>query len=192
MSETGEPIRAFIALNLPEGLLAAVGRWQGEALGALRGLRPAPPEALHITLAFLGDRTGEEVERTAAVMRSIDRMVPLRLHPAPVGVPAGRPRVLALGVESDAAVALQRELAARLAEAGLFEPETRLYWPHLSIARLRGRAALGRLPPLIPEGLGTANAVRVALYRSQLRTQGARYRSLAAIDLPQKAADEVI
>ncbi len=77
-------------------------------------------------------------------------------------------------------------------EEGLLEPEGRPFWPHLSVARVRGRVDLGRLPPLPPAGTERMFAVRVALYRSELRTQGSHYRSLAAIDLPPQAADEVI
>jgi len=187
-------IRAFLALDLPSPLVEAVTAWQARALGGEgAAVRPISPDALHVTLAFLGNRTPAEVDRATAILSSLETgAVPVRLRPAAVGVPRSKPRVIAFETESPAAVALQRSLAARLIEAGLYEPERRPFWPHLSVARVRGRVDLGRLPPLPREATERLFAVRVALYRSELRTQGALYRSLAAIDLPPQAADEVI
>lgn len=187
-----DPIRTFVALDLPAPLIERITAWQDEALDG-EGVRAIRPDALHVTLAFLGNRSPTEVERAAAILTSLEpEAVPVRLRPVAVGVPRGRPRVIALEAESPAAVSLQHALAARLTEAGLYEPERRAFWPHLSVARVRGRVDLGRLPPLPPEATERLFAVRLALYRSELRTQGSRYRTLAAIDLPPQAADEVI
>ncbi len=85
-----ERIRAFLALDLPGPLIEAVAAWQVRALGAGRAVRPIRPDALHVTLAFLGDLTADEVARTTEVLLAQEAVpLPLRLAPSAVGVPAG-------------------------------------------------------------------------------------------------------
>jgi 2'-5' RNA ligase len=97
-------------------------------------------------------------------------------------------------------VSLQAELAESLSESGLFEPEERAFWPHLTIARVRSERKPpergrrrgksrprrvseppGPLPDQLTEPFG---AVRIALYRSILEPQGATHVRLDGIDLP--------
>jgi 2'-5' RNA ligase len=188
-------IRAFVALDLPAPVVGAVEAWQARALRDRDDLRAIRPEALHVTMAFLGHREEAEIERAREIVLAHGEgtgPVMVRLEPDPVGVPRRRPRVIAFGAVSEAAVHLQARLAAQLVAAGVLEPQRRPYWPHLSVARVRGRAGIEGLPAL-PGGRGhTFDAVRVALYRSHLGSQGARYDFLAGFDLPQRAAEEEI
>ena len=50
-----KPVRMFVALDLPETVREDIAAW-GEAELADPALRPVPPESLHVTLAFLGNR----------------------------------------------------------------------------------------------------------------------------------------
>ena len=52
----------FVALDLPEQVLDYIDEWGERELGD-PALRRIPRESLHVTLAFLGDRPLEEVER---------------------------------------------------------------------------------------------------------------------------------
>jgi 2'-5' RNA ligase len=129
-----------------------------------------------------------------------ERPVELRFEPRASPRPKGRPRLYAVGAESETAVALQAELAAALQAERLYEPEKRAFWPHVTVARVRSerqppgrgeRRGKGRpkrvatapapLPDALTEPFG---AVRMALYRSNLKPQGAEYASLAGVDLP--------
>jgi 2'-5' RNA ligase len=115
-------------------------------------------------------------------------------------MPKGRPRLYAIGGESESAAALQAELGERLTAERFYEPEKRGFWPHVTVARVRSerlapergeRRGKGRprrvksapapLPPALTQPFG---AVRMALYRSDLKPQGAEYVSLAGVDLP--------
>jgi 2'-5' RNA ligase len=184
--------RAFYALSLAEAPTAALGRWQEGALPAHPELRPISVASLHLTLAFLGDRDSDEVELASAVLAAIEpRAVRLRLVEEPIWLPSRRPGVLAFAVRSDDVVSLRDELAARLVEERLLEPPRRPFHPHLTVARVRGgrsrsrdHPARAQWPQLPAEVSGPLDAVRVALYRSELRTQGSRYSSLAEVDLP--------
>jgi RNA 2',3'-cyclic 3'-phosphodiesterase len=105
--------------------------------------------------------------------------------------PRGRARLFALPIESAGAVALQAGLEERLVAARFYEPEKRPFWPHLTVARVRPEARGSKRPRLVasppgplPQGLlQPASCVRVALYRSELQSQGAQYTPLAQVDL---------
>lgn len=185
-------IRAFVALDLPAAVRSGIEAWGAAELGD-EALRPVPAENLHLTLCFLGHRPPGDIERTARIMTSVrPRPVPVTLRPEPVAKPRGRPGLFALDADSPTAIELQAELSRALSDAGLFEPDSRPFWPHLTIARVRTergrrrkprrvRTRPGELPPAL---VHTFDSVRIALYRSNLRPGGAHYEPLANLDLP--------
>lgn len=101
----------------------------------------------------------------------------------PKAVPPRRPRVLALDLEDRGgrAAALHERLVAALVAAGLHRAEQRPLWPHVTVARMSGRAR----PPAFaaPPLPGPFTATRVTLYRSDLHPGGARYAPLERIEL---------
>jgi RNA 2',3'-cyclic 3'-phosphodiesterase len=183
--------RLFVALDLPGELTAGIGRWGREAL-ADPALRPLPVESLHVTLVFLGYRPEKEIGGIAEVVESLGGAAPGIELGDPVPRPArGRPRLYALPIDSPGAVSLQEELERGLVAERLHEPEKRAFWPHLTVARVRpeGRGSkrprpVERPPAALPqELLQPVRAVRVALYRSELKPQGAQYTPLAQVKL---------
>jgi RNA 2',3'-cyclic 3'-phosphodiesterase len=192
--------RLFIALDLPEDIRTGIVAWQAKALGD-SALRPMRADALHITLCFLAHRAEKEIPRIEGVMRSLEpRPIELRFDPEPSAVPKGRPRLYTLSASGDSAVGFQGELAKALAAERLYEPESRHFWPHVTVARVRserlspekgqrrGKARPKRVrkpPAPLPKALEQPfGAVRVVLYRSNLKPQGAEYVALSGIDLP--------
>jgi 2'-5' RNA ligase len=192
--------RLFVALDLPEGVRDQLAAWQSRALRD-PALRPMRPEALHVTLCFLSYHPEKAIPRIEEVVASVSpRPVELRFDAELSPVPKGRPRLYALGAASDAAVALQGELSDALEAERFYEPEKRAFWPHVTVARVRSE----RLPPGRGERRGRGRprrvekapgalsrklrepfgGVRVALYRSNLRPQGAEYVRLGGVDLP--------
>jgi RNA 2',3'-cyclic 3'-phosphodiesterase len=185
-------VRLFVALDLPDELREGIVAWGREAL-ADPALRPVAPDSLHVTLAFLGHRPQEEVETIAAVVRE-------RVGPAPwvelldpeQRPPRGRARLYALPALSPGAEALQAGVAQGLAEGGLYEPEKRPFWPHVTVARVRPEGRGSRRPAVVsdppgklPEGMSEARICRrMTLYRSELQPTGARYVPLAQVQLP--------
>jgi len=191
--QRADRVRAFIAMAPPPATVDAITEWQREALREYPELRAIAAEALHLTLVFLGEC---DRDRVATARRALARAtaaptpVPVRLE-APIGLPGRRPRVVAFAAASPAAVGLHGRLRAELDAGDPEAADPRPFRPHLSVARVRGdprggrvREAVAGLPPLAGPG-HTFDAVRVALYRSQLRSQGARYSVLADVDLPQ-------
>jgi 2'-5' RNA ligase len=193
MAETdSEPrVRLFVALDLPDEVRAGIGRWSERALRD-PALRPVPDRSLHITLAFLGHRPEVEVEPIAAALGASGgptATVELQ-QPSPRPL-KGRARVYALPARSEGATRLQAGLQERLVGAGLYEPEERSFWPHVTVARVRAegggsrRPAVVERPPMsLPQDLlQPFDAVRISLYRSELQPLGARYVPLAQVEL---------
>jgi 2'-5' RNA ligase len=192
--------RLFVALDLPDRVRAGLARWQAEALSD-PALRPMRAEALHITLCFLGSAEQTAVPRIAKIVTSIPaRVVGLQLEAEPSPRPKGRPALYAISAGGEAAVALQAELSSALAAERLYAPEKRAFWPHVTVARVRserqppergerrGRGRPRRVsepPKRLPDELTEPfEAVRLALYRSMLKPQGAEYVRLDGVDLP--------
>lgn len=185
--------RLFIALDLPDRVRLAIDAWS-RAPGGDPALRPPGPTSLHITLAFLGYRAEREIEALAAIVSECSGPAPSIELRDPVARPSGsRPRLYALEALSPATVSLQGALEERLIAAHLHRPEKRPFWPHVTVARVRPQARGSRRPMRVdrppsrlpPELRRPFLGVRVTLYRSELRPQGALYTPLAQVELPQ-------
>jgi 2'-5' RNA ligase len=183
--------RLFVALELPDALRTGILQWGRRELGD-PALRPVAPESLHITLAFLGYLPEREIEALAAIVAATAAPAPAIELRDPVPRPERRPRLFALPAISPESAALQAELQERLVAARLYKPEKRPFWPHVTVARVRrerrgsNRAArVSRPPGPLPKALLQATScVRMTLYRSNLRPQGAEYTRLAQVELP--------
>ncbi len=185
--------RLFIALDLPEQVRAGLELWGQRAL-ADRALRRVSPGSLHVTLTFLGYRPEKEIASIAAIVEAIEAPAPrIALRDAVARPERGPARLFALPVQSPELVSLQRRLVARLVAERLYLPERRPFWPHLTVARVRpgGRGSnrperVQSPPGALPDQLlAPLSCVRVALYRSELKPQGARYTRLAQVELSQ-------
>ena len=67
--EGSERLRLFCALRLPHETAERLTVWQREALAGVPEVRPLPPEHLHLTLAFLGHRSVEELDAILGALR---------------------------------------------------------------------------------------------------------------------------
>ncbi len=179
---TSPGLRLFVALDIPGEVRASLAEWTRTAL-VHPDLRSVRAEALHVTLVFLGQQQASDVDRIARTAFSAD-LPRVRLSAREVGgVPPGRPRLFALGLE-DVGERLgpwRAGLADRLHRERLYEPEKRPFWPHVTLVR----AKRGRNPrievPALPEQLRQPfEAAGATLYRSTLRPQGAVYEPLAS------------
>lgn len=189
---TSPRTRLFVALDLPPAVREGVEAWGRSALDD-PALRRVPARSLHVTLAFLGYRPEREVERIAALVEESAPPAPLVELLDPVPRPSrGRARLFALPVLSPGAEALQADLQERLVAAGLYEPEKRPFWPHVTVARVRpeGRGSRRPMgveepPAVLPAALSEPfYGIRIVLYRSELQPVGARYVPLAQVELP--------
>lgn len=184
-----ERLRLFVALELPPQVREALLGWRERVAGRIAGLRPLEPGALHVTLCFLGWQPSSELEPIARALGVLER------DPAPELVlgearwlPPRRPRVLAVEVEdpTGALRGMQAGLSEALSEGGWYQPETRPYLAHVTVARLAGGQRETAPPPPAAEFLG----VGVTLYRSRLHRSGARYEPLVTVALGSSTTGE--
>jgi 2'-5' RNA ligase len=191
--------RLFVALDLPQDVRAGLVDWQQTAL-ADPALRVVAPDALHITLVFLGYQAEKEVKAIAKAALAVEAPAPaVELVAQPVGIPRGkRPRLIAMAANSEGILTLQKQVEERLVEGGFYEPEKRAFWPHLTVARVRPEAPGSRKPALIttqphplPEHMFRFfRPTRLVLFASHLRRTGAEYEALAELELPTANEDQ--
>jgi 2'-5' RNA ligase len=190
-------VRLFVALDLPPWVRDGLVAWGDRELTD-PALRVVPSENLHVTLAFLGYTAERDVGRVAEIVHATPAAAPeIVLRPEPLPLPKGRrPRLFAIDAPSDATVALQGDLERRLAAERLYKPEKRPFWPHLTVARVRAEKGrpkryreVAKTPgPLPGDLLEPFRGVRLTLYRSTLRREGAEYVPLAQLELSTGAA----
>jgi 2'-5' RNA ligase len=185
--------RLFVALDLPDAMRTGLEAWADGAI-ADPALRRLPAASLHVTLVFLGYRAEKEIGRLSEIVEAIEGPAPSVELRHPVARPErGRARLFALPAHSPDAAALQGVLEEKLVAERFYKPEKRPFWPHLTVARVRPEGSGSKRPqkvssppgPLPQELLQPVRCVRVALYRSELKPQGAEYIPLAQVELSE-------
>ena len=178
--------RLFAALELPADVRAGLVAFGREAASHDRALRPAREDALHLTLAFLGHRALDEVDPAREAVRGVaGTPAPVLTLADPLWLAPRRPHVLTVALQDADGVlaALQAALVERLADALPWQPETRPFRAHITVARVRRewRPRVDELPDA-PQATFTGGAV--VLFRSHLGGRGpARYEALERAEL---------
>lgn len=175
---TSDPrLRLFVAAELPGDTLRAVRAWQQTALAAHDVVRLN--HALHLTLAFLGDIPGSRVDDLVAALAGVS-FAPCALAAAEVlFLPRKGPKrvvALALSDREGRLTRLQGEVSRALAATGLYEPPSRPWVPHVTVARFRRPGHPFSLQNVTIPGFCV---VRTVLYSSLLEKAGAVHTPLA-------------
>ena len=180
--------RLFVALDLPERVRATIAAWQRRAIEADPALRAPASETLHVTLCFLGYLSEKRIDEVVELVTGLEaRPVGMRFELEPIPLPRRRPRLYAASTPSETAERIAADVSGRLESARLYKREKRPFWPHVTVARVRRNMRVASPPPNLPGELADPfGAVRIALYRSILRPQGAEYVSLTGLDLPSR------
>lgn len=182
------PIRAFLAIPLPERVQDQVQQLCRHLAQDLPQVRWNRGQNLHLTLKFFAAIEEESLERIGEVMLSVGRFTPpfqLRLKGLGAFPDLARPRVFWLGIEGDQPLRqLHQELETRLEACGL-EPDRRPFAPHLTLGRPRAllRNAGHNLTPRQP-GLDLDLPVeQLILYQSRLLPSGAQHLPRRVVQL---------
>jgi len=180
-------MRLFTAIDLPREVLANLGRLV-DTLRPTARLKWPPVENLHITTKFIGEWPDERLEELQQALAAVEARAAIEIAVRKVGFfPNARaPRVFWCGVDAPGLARLAADTDAATRRLGV-EPEKRAYSPHLTLARIKERQDLGRLPAAVP-GLagmefGRFAAHRFFLYRSRLQPGGSVYTKLAEFPL---------
>jgi 2'-5' RNA ligase len=178
------PLRLFVALELPEAARAALVAFRDAAADPAIW-RPVAPEAIHLTLAFLGRRPAGDVAAVGRVLRDAAGAVPVAPRLVLDGgllLPPRRARVLCASLaDPDGRLGeLQARVSDGLAAAGVYVPEKRPFRAHATVARLRPRARAPRSLDVAPEPLAF-DGEALTLFESRLHPHGARYEPLERV-----------
>ena len=195
MPQNPEEIRAFVAIELPDEVRRGLAGLRKELQrDEHRFVKWVDPEAIHLTLKFLGDvPSGRVTEIARAIEVAAKAVTPFELEVSGLGVFPNlkQVRVLWVGIggDVDRLKELQRGIDAELASLG-FAGEERPFVPHLTLARVRQgtspseRRSLGELlQSAVFEGTYATTVRTVVLMRSQLTPAGAIYSRLSEAGL---------
>ena len=163
-------MRAFIAIRLEPAIRAAIA----EALAALPpvgGIKPVPPENLHLTLKFLGEIDRAQEQEVCRILRAVAAgHAPFALEARGTGAFPNRhrPRSLWVGLaESPALTALATAVRSQVpyGDGGRFSP-------HLTVGRIQGADDTQRdfLPAFfaLSGSFGCQTVAEIALMESRL------------------------
>jgi RNA 2',3'-cyclic 3'-phosphodiesterase len=168
--------RLFVSLDLPDWVRESLA----EIAGGLPGASWLPPEQLHLTLRFIGEvenRVFQEVRESLGSIQS--RSFYLSLQGVGHFPLRGDPETLWAGVsKSDELLRLRHKIENQLVRYGL-EPDTRKFFPHVTLARIKEARALWVGEYLAVNSLFAVAEIPVqgfALYSSLLTPDGAIHR----------------
>jgi 2'-5' RNA ligase len=193
-------MRLFSAVDLDDGLRAHVQRTSIALRQRLERIKHASrvswvsPDRMHLTLLFIGevsDAIGSEiVSRFGAPLP----VPPFDLRVGAVGLfpPAGRPRVIWLGIESglDQMRQVHEQVVHRL-EGVEFAREARAFSPHLTLARFHEPGTVAErqaLTEVVVRPGPTCPIDHVTLYQSRLSPKGPTYTALRRAPLAGTSA----
>lgn len=179
-------MRIFIALDIPEEIRRRISRYTQQVRSLAPDSRWSRPEALHVTLKFVGNADGAKVAEMKRALHGISLPV-FEIGFSGVGFFPGErsPKVFWAGVQSTEELpALASTIDAALEKIGI-PRETKPWHPHLTLARAGApgrvsRAFLqlpGKLPAEIPQ-FGTMTAREFFLYKSEPTPGGSSYTKL--------------
>ena len=187
-------MRLFVAIDLDETIRQKIVRFVEGVAGFAPDVRWMKPEALHLTLKFIGELPDAKLEELQAALSAVKLAafdISFRetgFFPTPKAA-----RVFWVGVHAEARLPkLAATVDNAVATLGV-EREARAYTPHLTLARAgSGRPSRGkedklnnrfqklreRLEKMPPPEFGTMTAREFFLYQSKLSPRGSEYTKL--------------
>ncbi|HEY7414402.1 MAG TPA: RNA 2',3'-cyclic phosphodiesterase [Ktedonobacteraceae bacterium] len=190
--------RTFVALEMNEAVQRHLESVIRQVTQVLPGLRWVDPFGIHITLAFLGELTDDELGGVKhAAQAAAQRGTEFSYSLSRIGMfgLSRQPRVIWMGIEepTGALKSLQRHLTQELVRRN-FQMDRRPFSPHLTLARIKTPLSpeeLQQLQLLLDgpqQGLLTSELYpvrHIAVMKSELSLSGARYTPLQTYALPE-------
>jgi 2'-5' RNA ligase len=199
-----ESVRAFIAIELPDAVRAALSQSQNGLKGSTRApVKWVEPGAIHLTLKFLGNVSASAISDIArSLSEGVKPIAPFRLRLGQTGAfPNPRaPRVVWIGLEGDTTALSTLQQSVELAVVPLgFEREQRRFSAHLTLGRVRDQATpadrrtLGEaVSSLVVKRSLPFDVSTVSLMRSTLTREGAIYNRLHEAALEGEPRERVV
>jgi len=177
-------MRAFIAIDLPETVRAALRRQQSTFRAVCPDGRWTRPEGIHLTLKFLGEISDGQVTQATDALKGLKPFETFSTEVKGFGFfpDTHQPRVFWAGVVTPPNLVALVEQVERVMEKVGFARENRPFTPHLTLARFkipRPQPALqSHLERLGEPSLGSFEVSEFFLIESKLSPQGAEYRKV--------------
>lgn len=182
-------MRCFIAIDIDEGIRAALRALQQDMAGAAdigkSDVKWVRPESMHLTLKFLGEVHDRDIMDVCRAVEAVaGRHKAFDLAIGQVGYFGDRSaRVLWVGAGLDCPDLLQLQQDLEEALAAIGRPkEGRKFSGHLTLCRVRQSKAgfeLARLTERYKDfDLGAVRCDALTVYQSDLRREGPLYTSL--------------
>ena len=184
-------IRAFLAIELPASIKREIQLFQNKLQENGQGISWVKVSNLHITLKFLGDIDWNQQQAITTILPEVCRnLLPFSISVAKTGFFPNikRPRVLWVGCSNSKNKLVQvfTAIDSSLADIG-FEPEKRLFSPHLTIGRIKQLESTALLVSQMQKNsdfsAGRFQVSEIKLIKSQLHPSGAIYTPLAEFQL---------
>ena len=198
MVERVPPIRAFIAIELPETVKKSLAEMQQHLrVQPSEGIKWVSPESIHLTLKFLGWVARERIENIeSAISQSVTGFEPFNLGLTGLGAFPNlrRMNVIWCGLSGDIPKlnALQQSVERYVSPLG-YPTENRAFSPHLTLARLREEVSSETKQRLAAKITGTnvepgltIPVDAVSLMQRTLLPTGAIYTELGRFQLPSE------
>lgn len=186
-----ETVRAFIACSLDEGTRERIRELCVKLKKTDTGIKWVRPEAMHLTLRFLGEIGEDEVELAGEAMQEAAAGAsPVRIEVGGYGTfPAGKkPRVIWLGLKKGGPelYSIFERLEDAL-QAGGLGPADKPFRPHLTLGRVKSPRGVNRALKILEElaegSFGDFTAGELVLFKSELHPSGAVYTPLKKVEL---------
>jgi 2'-5' RNA ligase len=178
--------RLFVAVELPEDVRAAVDDVTAPWRRSLPAFRWTPPDALHLTIAFIGSVDADDVRAIEAAVGPAAAAlgsVPTGLTRFGTFPERGAARVLWVGLDDPDGGLVRVATATTVALGAFLETDERPYHPHITIARARRPATVPAAfhDDRVPLARWTIDAL--TLFRSHLGAGAPRYERLGRWNL---------
>ena len=178
-------IRTFIAVRIPPVVLEQLASVQQQLKNEFRDVSWSRPEAMHLTLQFLGNILSNEVPRLEAVLTAaVQAHTSFELELSTLGSFNNRVLWVGVGKGGDELTALAESVRAVAKPFGRHE-EDRAFNAHVTLGRFRerGRGVEAVLRRVTPPRFRPWRVAHVELIRSELSPKGSRYTTLHVASL---------
>ena len=177
-------MRAFISAEIPDKIKKAALSIFGEEKA--EGIVPVMEDAMHITIAFLGEISKEDAERVALSLKGL-RVAPFMASLRGLSsFPEREPRVVFINISSGAEdlEGLHKKASALAKQAINIKREN--FVPHLTIARVKSRGGIFLAKEKICENrdrdFGSFEVTSISFKESKLTSSGPIHRELSRIE----------
>jgi RNA 2',3'-cyclic 3'-phosphodiesterase len=186
-------MRLFVAIDISPEVRDAITKIMATLRPEAAGGRWSAPESMHVTLKFLGHADQQKIPQITAALEKINSHIPvsLRFHGLGFFPDDKRPRIMWCGVEATPNLsALASSIEKSLQPLG-FDPETRPFVPHVTLARLKSVHGVEKLvraaAPLKSYDFGAARESQFHVFESVPKKSGSEYKKLTTLSFVKGA-----